>query len=487
MIEAIVRNSFWVVNGLVFAYFILLNGVYFITSLVAFRALRRYTARLKSVDLEDLLSAAGAPPITLIVPAYNEEATCVEVVRALLTLDYPEYEVIVVNDGSTDSTPSRLTSAFEMVPAARMQIADFDTAPVSGVLRSRWHPNLWLINKANGGKPDALNSGLAFCQTPLFCVMDADTILERDALLRIARPFLEEQRTVAAGGVVRVVNGCTIESGSVVDIRMPKNWLARLQVLEYLRAFLAGRMGWHALDATLIISGAFGVFRRSVAVAAGGFRTDVVGEDVELVVRLHRHCRERGMPYKISFVPDPVAWTQVPETLAGLGRQRDRWQRGLSEALTNDPSKDDLQSLVWPYRARRDATLLHPRDAGASHRGSRLYGVRDYGPHGLGQRGVRRGLPDGGSRAWSHAVGGGSRAGGDHLPTLPPLLGSSTAVRSRGRGEPRVSPARHLLAGEGDGFLRAGKEGLGADGEEGILDRPRERRQLITAAVRVRG
>ncbi len=334
MIEAFARDSLWVVNVLVLAYFVLLNGSYFATSILAFRELRRYTARLKSVDIPDFVASAGAPPITLIVPAYDEEATCVDVVRSLLTLNYPEYEVIVVNDGSRDATVERLVRAFEMVPAARLQIAELETAPIRGIMRSRWHPNLWLIDKDNGGKAEALNSGLAYCQTPLFCVMDADTLLERDALIRIVRPFLEDQRTVAAGGIVRVVNGCTVEAGSVVDIRLPKSWLARLQALEYLRAFLAGRMGWHALDATLIISGAFGVFRRSVAVGLGGFRTDIVGEDVELVMRLHRHFRELGGPYKIGFVPDPVAWTEAPETFTALGRQRDRWQRGLSEALT---------------------------------------------------------------------------------------------------------------------------------------------------------
>ena len=355
MIEALARNFLWTVNGLVLVYFVLLNGAYFATSLLAFHALRRYSVRLKSVDIQDLLVSAGAPPITLIVPAYDEEATCVDVVRSLLTLNYPEYEVIVVNDGSRDATADRLVSAFEMVPAARMQVADFETAPIHGVLRSRWHPNLWLVEKDNGGKPDALNSGLAFCQTPLFCVMDADTILERDALLRVVRPFLEDQRTVAAGGVVRVVNGCTVDAGSVVDIRLPRSWLARLQVLEYLRAFLAGRMGWHALDATLIISGAFGVFRRSIVVDAGGFRTDVVGEDVELVVRLHRYCREQKGSYKIGFVPDPIAWTEVPETLTALGRQRDRWQRGLSEALTLhrkmifNPSYGRIGLLAMPH------------------------------------------------------------------------------------------------------------------------------------------
>ena len=333
MIESMAFWALWVINGLVFAYFILLSLSHLGTSFLAFHALRRYSQRLKSVDLQDLLATAGAPPITLVVPAFNEEATCVEAVRSLLTLNYPEYEIIVVNDGSTDRTRDRLVRAFEMAPAPRLHVVDFGTAQVRGTFRSRWHPNLWLVDKDNGGKADALNSGLSFCQTPLFCAMDADTLLERDALLRIVRPFLEDQRTVAAGGLIRVVNGCSVESGLVTDIRLPRSWLARFQVLEYLRAFLAGRMGWHAIGATLVISGAFGVFRRSVTVDLGGFRTDVVGEDMELVVRMHRRLRELRIPYRISFVPDPVAWTEVPETFSGLGRQRDRWQRGMSESL----------------------------------------------------------------------------------------------------------------------------------------------------------
>lgn len=328
------RDVVWLVNGLVLLYFMLLNASYLLTSLLAFHALRRYAARLKSVHLDDALTSAGAPPVTLIVPAFNEEATCVEVVRSLLTLNYPEYEIIVVNDGSRDGTLERLLNAFELVPAPRMPVTDFDTAAVRGTFRSRWHPNLWLVDKENGGKADALNSGLAVCQTPLFCAMDADTLLERDALLRIVRPFLEDRTTVAAGGLVRVVNGCTVESGAVTEIRLPKSWLAKFQVLEYLRAFLAGRMGWNALGATLVISGAFGVFKRSAAVDAGGFRADVVGEDMELVLRMHRYLRERRTPYRIGFVPDPVAWTEAPERLGALGRQRDRWQRGMSEALS---------------------------------------------------------------------------------------------------------------------------------------------------------
>jgi len=328
------ESALWLVNGLVLVYFLLINGSYLLGSLVSFRALARFRARMDSVDVHELIAQAGAPPLTLIAPAYNEEATCVESIRSLLTLDYPEHEIIVVNDGSRDSTVEVLLRAFEMEPSPRMSTSDVPTAEIRGTYRSRWHPNLWLVDKANGGKADALNAGLCFCRTPLFCAMDADSILERDALTRVVRPFLEDRHTVASGGMIRIANGCRIESGVLTRVGLPGSLLARFQVLEYLRAFLAGRMGWEALHATLIISGAFGVFRRSTVVEAGGFATDTVGEDMELVVRLHRHCVDHGIPYRITFNPDPVAWTEAPETLRILGRQRDRWQRGLTETLT---------------------------------------------------------------------------------------------------------------------------------------------------------
>lgn len=321
-------------NWVVLAYFIVLNAVYLTTSLFAFGALRRYAQRLKSLDLGDLIRGAGAPPITLIAPAHNEEATCVESVRSLLTLEYPEYEIIVVNDGSADSTLERLREAFNLKPTARIATAFLDTRPIRQTYRSRRHPNLWVVDKENGGKADALNAGINFCRTPLFCAMDADSLLEREALLRIVRPFLEDADTVAAGGILRIANGCVVSHGQVLDVRLPGNLWARFQVLEYLRAFLSGRMGWDALRATLVISGAFGMFRRSTVVDAGGYATDTVGEDMELVVRLHRYCREHGIPYAIHFVPDPVAWTECPETLRVLSRQRDRWQRGLFQSLT---------------------------------------------------------------------------------------------------------------------------------------------------------
>jgi cellulose synthase/poly-beta-1,6-N-acetylglucosamine synthase-like glycosyltransferase len=342
-------------NLLVLVYFLTLNSVYLLTSLFAFRALRRYALRLKSLAVDDLLGDGVLPPVTVLAPAYNEAANCVESVRALLGLRYPDYEVLFINDGSTDGTLEKLSEAFDLRRMPRAPTADVPTAEVRGVYRSTTHPRLWVVDKVNGGKADALNAGLSLCRTPLFCAIDADTLIERDALTRISRPFLEDARTVAAGGIIRIANGSTVESGRVTNIRLPGKLLARFQVLEYLRAFLSGRMGWDALDSTLVISGAFGMFRRSTVVAAGGYARDTVGEDMELVVRLHRHCRENRIPYGVRFVPDPVAWTECPESLRVLGRQRDRWQRGLIESMWRhrvmlfNPRYGRVGFLAYPY------------------------------------------------------------------------------------------------------------------------------------------
>ncbi len=342
-------------NAVVIFYFLFLNIGYLSMSILAFLSLRRYSRRMKSLNIEDLVTSAGSPPITLIAPAYNEEATCVEATKSFLTLNYPEFEILVINDGSSDNTLQRLIDAFDLQPTPRIPTAEIETAPVKKIYNSSRYPNIWVIDKENGGKSDALNTGIRFCRTPLFCAMDADSLLERDALARVVRPFLENDSTVAAGGIIRIVNGCTIKDGSIVDIRLPKNILAKIQVLEYLRAFLAGRMGWEAIQSTLIISGAFGIFKRATVVEAGGYSIDTVGEDMDLVVKLHRHCLEKKIPYKITFVPDPVAWTECPESIKILGRQRDRWQRGLMEVINRhkvmlfNPRYKRIGLFAYPY------------------------------------------------------------------------------------------------------------------------------------------
>ncbi len=343
------------VNLLVLLYFVILNSTYLFTSLTAFRSLRRYSLRLKTVDVDELIRSGAALPVTVIAPAYNEQATIEDVTRSLLTLEYPDYEVVIVNDGSSDETLERLIAAFELKAAARFPSANLPTAPVRATYRSRRYANLWVVDKENGRKADAINAGLNIVRTPLFCVIDSDSLLEPEALMRVSRPFLEDAQTVAAGGIIRIVNGTTVRHGRVKDVRMPRNLLARFQVLEYLRAFHAGRVGWAELNATLIISGAFGLFRRSVVVDAGGFATDTIGEDIELTVRLHRHCRDTESPYRIVYIADPVAWTECPESLKGLARQRDRWQRGLVETLTRhrrmllNPRYGAVGLLSFPY------------------------------------------------------------------------------------------------------------------------------------------
>ncbi len=322
------------INYVAFGYFATLNTVYLVMSLLAYKGLRRHARRLKVLDIEDLVVSSHVPPITVICPAYNEANTCVQAVKALLTLNYPRYEILFVNDGSEDETLQRLIEAFALKPTDRMPMADMPTVRIRGIYNSDSYPDLWVVDKDNGGKSDALNAGLCFCRTPLFCAMDSDCLIERDALTRIVRPFLEDATTIVAGGSIRIVNGCTVRAGVLQEVGLPRNLFARFQVLEYLRSFLTGRMGWDVCDATIIISGAFGLFRRMIVIQAGGFAAGTVGEDMELVVRLHRYCREHSIPYRIAFVPDPLAWTECPETAVALGRQRDRWQRGLIESLT---------------------------------------------------------------------------------------------------------------------------------------------------------
>lgn len=352
-------NTAWFIlefaSIVVLTYFLLLNTTYFITGIFAFVSLRNHARRIRAMGVEELLTVAGVPPVTLIAPSYNEEKTCVGSIQAFLTLRYPEYEILVINDGSRDRTLAVLTEAFQLERSARLPTAELPSGEILGVYHSKLHPNLWVIDKQNGGKADALNAGINFCRTMLFCAMDADTILERDALLRIVRPFLEDRRTVISGGVVRIANGCKIVNGEIDEVHLPRGFLAGFQVVEYLRAFLSGRIGWNALNGTLIVSGAFGLMKRATIVAIGGYDTTTVGEDMELVVRMHRFCLENNIPYRITFVPDPVAWTECPENFFVLAHQRDRWQRGLIQSLSRhrrmllNPRYGFIGMVAFPY------------------------------------------------------------------------------------------------------------------------------------------
>ena len=273
-------------------------------------------------------------PVSVIAPAYNEELTIVESVKALLALEYPHHEIIVVNDGSKDATVQALIDGFDLEPFEREQIAVLQQTRVRQTYRSRRFPNLLVVDKENGRKADAVNTGIGFARTPLVCVIDADSIIEPDGLLRAAEPFMHDDgRLVAVGGTIRVANGCTIKGGSLREIAVTREWVPRFQIVEYLRAFLTARVANASIDTLLLISGAFGMFRRSALIEIGGYRHDTVGEDLEVVVRLHRYMREQGRDYAIDFVPDIVCWTEAPVNLAGLRNQRARWQQGALETL----------------------------------------------------------------------------------------------------------------------------------------------------------
>ena len=337
-------------------YFAALNGIYLLFTAIAWRSITHHRRRRAYAATDEAFASPLTPPISVVLPAYNEAAGIVESVRSLLALRYPEHEVIVVNDGSSDDTLARLVAAFDLVPVRKALRDSVETAPVRGAYASRRHRELWVVDKENGGKADALNAGLNAARYPYVCAIDADAMLEEEALLRVAKPVVDDPDVVVAtGGIVRIANGCRIDHGEVVEVGLPRSRLATLQVVEYFRAFLVGRVGWSRFGSLLIISGAFGLFRRSLVEAAGGWWTSTVGEDMELVVRLHRYLRERGEEYRIEFVPDPVCWTEVPEDLRTLSRQRRRWQRGLAEAMwrhrvvAGNPRYGVLGVVAAPY------------------------------------------------------------------------------------------------------------------------------------------
>ena len=321
------------INWVFLFYFIGLHGVYLMLTVSSMFYLPRFMREHSTEDLSPL-HADFEPPVTIIVPAYNESATIASSVRALLQLEYPEYEIVIVNDGSTDDTLQVLIDAFSLKPFPEVYRKQIETNPVRKIYRSTRFSNIRVIDKHNGGKADSINTGINASYFPLFCCVDADSVLERDSLKRVVRPFIEQPETVASGGVVRVLNGCTVDNGFISKVGLPTNILALFQVVEYLRAFMFGRLGWSPMNALLIISGAFGVFRKETVISVGGYHTHSIGEDMELVVRMHRALIKKKTPYKIQFVPDPVCWTEAPEKLSVLRRQRIRWQIGLAESLT---------------------------------------------------------------------------------------------------------------------------------------------------------
>lgn len=329
-------------NHALFWYYFASNLSYLAMLIVALKTTAAHQRRLQSYRLDWFKASPLAPPITMLVPAHNEEKSIRVAVHNLLELDYPELEVIVVNDGSEDRTLDEMREEFRLRPVRTVYIPEAECAPIRGLYRSELDGRLLIIDKESGGsKADAVNAGLNAATSPYVCVVDADSVLERDALLRIMVPIMADpKRVVAVGGIIRVLNGSEIEGGHLKRVRLPRKSIEVIQVIEYLRAFLIGREAWGQGNMLMIISGAFGVFRTDLVRAVGGYRSRAIGEDFDLVARMHRHLLEKRVDYHIDFVPDPMCWTEVPSDLRSLARQRARWQKGLLDVLW--PNRDML-------------------------------------------------------------------------------------------------------------------------------------------------
>jgi cellulose synthase/poly-beta-1,6-N-acetylglucosamine synthase-like glycosyltransferase len=321
-------------QGLILSYFFAINSTYTLLILLAFEEVHRQSKRQVIDDYAYMLRSKLVPGVSILVPCHNEEAIIVENVHSLLTSKYSKIEVLVVNDGSTDGSLSRLINAFDLVKVQRVIRDTLDTQPVGAVYKSSSDPRLLVIDKEKGGKADSLNVGLNATRMPYILTIDADVILDEEALLRIMKPILNDpERMVAGGGIVRIVNECVVQGAQVVQPRLPKKPLVLYQIVEYMRAFTAGRAGFARLNSLVIISGAFGVFAADLARDIGGFSRETVGEDLEIMMRLHKYLRQRKADYRVFYAAFPICWTEVPETLGDLGRQRSRWHRGLSEAM----------------------------------------------------------------------------------------------------------------------------------------------------------
>lgn len=344
-------------NYFIGIYYGVVQVVYTALLSIAIVVILRHIRRIRYSPFRDLQQREEMPPVSILIPARNEKNVIIRSVEAALAINYPWVEVIVINDGSTDGMLEMLISRYALRRIDPLYRDLIKTRPVKGFYFTSAIPNLLVVDKVNGGKADALNCGINVCKSPYICSLDADSVLERDALIRLITPLVQSEiPVIASGGVIRVLNGTTQKNGVVTSIELPKrNTLVGLQIVEYLRGFLFGRVGLDALHCNLILSGAFSLFQKAAVVTVGGFKSDNVTEDMEIIVRMHRHFSLNKIPYRIRFVSDPICWTEVPENLRMLGRQRRRWHLGMIQSLWKhkavifNPRYGRVGLLAMPY------------------------------------------------------------------------------------------------------------------------------------------
>ncbi|MFA7323572.1 MAG: glycosyltransferase [Candidatus Nanopelagicales bacterium] len=352
---AIGRSFFMWFDPALLVYLLSLNLIYCILMISGWQLIYRYVSMRALRDYRYVGQSEMSMPVSILVPAYNEEPIIADSIRSLRNSQFSQLEIVVVNDGSKDGTLERLKEEFALVPIDVVPRSGLPTQPVTQVYLSSRDQRIVVVDKVNGGKADSLNTGLNYAQYPLVCAIDADTILDPGALSRLVWEFQSDPDTVATGGIVRVVNGSRVRAGQIERIQTPSTLLGNIQILEYLRAFLGGRIGWSRWNLLLVISGAFGLFRRDVLIEAGGYDVNTITEDAELIVRIRRLRADQGKPCRISFFPDPICWTEAPTSAKQLVSQRDRWQRGLGELLIThramlfNPKYGRIGLIAIPY------------------------------------------------------------------------------------------------------------------------------------------
>jgi poly-beta-1,6-N-acetyl-D-glucosamine synthase len=337
MAEKILFYCIQFTESFIFIYAVIIFTSYIVQSIFSAEGVLKYKREMEAMDFDGLLSSPFTPSISVVAPAYNEGLNIVDNIRSLLSMRYSNYTVIVVNDGSKDDTLAKSIAAYDLEKMDFDYDMKLETKPVRGVYKSK-NPafqKLIFVDKVNGGKADAINVGVNISDADYFACIDVDCILEADAFLKMVKPIMveSEKRVVAVGGIVWLTNDSEIEGGKLLQVNAPLTYIARIQVIEYIRAFLLGRTAWAERNGLLLISGAMGLFERKLSLEIGGYNHKTVGEDMELVMRMHRVMRERKEPYLVSYAPEPLCWTEGPSSYNILGKQRNRWTRGTIDCL----------------------------------------------------------------------------------------------------------------------------------------------------------
>lgn len=349
-----------IIHYLFFTFALTAIGSYVVLAIISAHETVEYMKKNSFVNYTEILSSTISPSISIIAPAYNESLNIIENVRSLLSSHYVNYDVIIVNDGSKDDSLEKLVKAYDLVKVDCLINEQIQTKPLRKGIYKSTNPafeKLMVVDKENGGKADALNMGLNISKNKYVACIDVDCLLLEESLQKMIKPFLEitDVKVIAAGGVIRIANSCIVKDGKLLDVNFPKKLLEQGQILEYLRAFLLGRMAWSRLNGLLVISGAFGLFDKKIAIEVGGYDTHTVGEDMEIIVRMRRHLEEQKQKYKVAYIPDPLCWTEAPDNYKIFISQRNRWTRGTIETLKKhrkigfNPKYRSMGILSYPY------------------------------------------------------------------------------------------------------------------------------------------